>query len=403
MKSRETCNLSYMKVVFNMMVPEFLNRHINIEFSRRQTEIMRGVGIMLIMLHNLFHFFPSILKESEFNYDTRLIKNFFRILADGSPNFIYDIISFLGWYGVPIFIFLSGYGLVKRYEHSGTDRISGSISSPADFQPLPFLKRNWLKLFRLMFLGVMIFLAEELINCYATGRPANIDTIIGILIPLTSLNDLIQFKFQTIPGVYWYFGLTFELYLIYAWLVNRKRPAILWTFTILCLFTFLFLRKINGEDHWLIESYLRHNFTGWMLPFAAGVWIARHPRQKILMVALAIILSLVLFLPAIRKLITWQFADVMAVVIIIAVSLIFSKIPYWSDLWAWIGRLSAYIFVCHPIVRHLLGRYVFTMTTPGVSPTITITFVYIISVFLFAILYRYITNQFFTTKNTSGK
>ncbi len=366
---------------------------INVDFSRKQTEIMRGVGIILIMMHNLMHSFSPVLKESEFYFDPWLIGRFFNILSDGSPTIVYDVISFLGWYGVPVFVFLSGYGLVRKYEYpQNGKRIN--FQKGESIKVREFLKRNWLKLFRLMFFGVLFFLCEELINCWMIHRVPTIESMVGILIPLTCMNDLIQFRFETIPGVYWYFGLTFELYILYAWIVNGKRPIWLWLLTALTFFSFIAVAISGGGSSVKIEEFLRHNFTGWMLPFALGIGIARNPRQNVLTILSFVILSLFLFLPSLKSIWTWQLTGVMAVVVIVLISVLFSYIPYWSVLWQWIGRLSAFIFVCHPIVRHFLGRYVFDIFVPGALPTATIEFTYILSTFLLAILYRFLTRKF---------
>lgn len=349
---------------------------------------MRGVAIVLIILHNLFHSFPTVLKESEFYFNASLIKRFFRILSEGSPTYGYDLLSFLGWYGVPVFVFLSGYGLVKRYEVSKP----GGSGNPS-FDATSFLRRNWLKLLTLMALGVLIFLVEELIHCRMAGRPINTDTIIGILLPLTLLNDLVQFRFETIPGVYWYFGLTFELYVIYAYLVNGRSQKYLWLLTAVCYFLFINFSLDADKESVKIAEYLRHNFTGWLLPFALGVMTGRLNRMNIFALSAVTVVSLLLFFPSLRSAWSWQLTGVMAVIVVGAVSMLFSLIPYWKDLWIWIGKISAYIFVCHPIVRHLLGRYVFDIFTPGSLPTPAIILTYIVSILASAMIYRLIVRK----------
>lgn len=356
--------------------------------TRPQTEIMRGVAIVLIILHNLFHSFPTILKESEFYFNATLIKRFFKILSEGSPTFSYDVISFLGWYGVPVFVFLSGYGLVRRYGVSNP-----GVSGIPSFDATSFLKRNWLKLLKLMSLGVLIFLVEELINCRMAGRPINSDTIIGILLPLTLLNDLVQFRFDTIPGVYWYFGLTFELYIIYAYMVNGKSQKYLWMLTAFCYFLFIFFSLDSGRESVRIAEYIRHNFLGWMLPFAFGVMTGRCNRINVYALIAISIASLFFFFASLRSVWLWQLSGIFAVIVIIGVSMLFSIIPYWSRMWIWIGKLSAYIFVCHPIVRHLLGRYIFDIFTPGSHPTIPIILTYTVSILAGALIYRLIVRK----------
>lgn len=79
---------------------------------------MKGVAILFIVLHNLLHWISQI-KENEFSYSPEKTKLFFENLVTNADTLWLDIFSFLGWYGVATFLFLSGYGLVKKYEQGG--------------------------------------------------------------------------------------------------------------------------------------------------------------------------------------------------------------------------------------------------------------------------------------------
>ncbi|MDE6559302.1 MAG: hypothetical protein K2K29_05405 [Muribaculaceae bacterium] len=121
------------------------------ELTRRATIIARALAILIIMLHNLVHIFPTIINEAEFNYYPALNVYFFRHLNSGNPLIFYDFLSFLGWYGVPVFMFLSGFGLAKRYDPDPGFSAGG------------FIWRNWRKLFFLMLPAVMVFVCEDII------------------------------------------------------------------------------------------------------------------------------------------------------------------------------------------------------------------------------------------------
>lgn len=86
--------------------------------TRQDTDSMKGVAILFIVLHNLLHWISKT-KENEFSYSVEKTKLFFENLFTNADTLWMDVFSFLGWYGVPAFLFLSGYGLVKKYEHGG--------------------------------------------------------------------------------------------------------------------------------------------------------------------------------------------------------------------------------------------------------------------------------------------
>ena len=66
------------------------------------------------------------------------------------------IISFFGHYGVPVFLFLSAYGLVLKYEKSadGNMLLTGreGLGCVTDF-----MKQHYKKLFKMMILGFVAF------------------------------------------------------------------------------------------------------------------------------------------------------------------------------------------------------------------------------------------------------
>ena len=73
---------------------------------------MRGIAILCIMLHNFLHLMlPTV--ENEFSYCDLRTDTFLNSLTS-QPEWAWaDILSFLGWYGVTIFIFLPLTVMVK--------------------------------------------------------------------------------------------------------------------------------------------------------------------------------------------------------------------------------------------------------------------------------------------------
>lgn len=93
-------------------------------FTRdKNLDIVKGIGILLIILHNYFHTFPEFPPECEFKYVPENVSRFTEAMLSGNLRIIIlSLFSFLGHYGVSIFVFVSGYGLSKRYDHSGESK-----------------------------------------------------------------------------------------------------------------------------------------------------------------------------------------------------------------------------------------------------------------------------------------
>lgn len=288
--------------------------------------IMRGVAIIAIVLHNWLHW-CGFARENEYVFDINNSINFWNGLGvDGVFHSIADMISFIGWIGVWVFVFLSGYGLEKKY---GSSDVNVGL----------YLWKQWKKLFFLMIGGVLFFVIWN----WSDGG-------MKYLWSLTLLANLIDEQLLPI-GAYWYFGLAFELYVF--WLIIRKSD-IRWLIVIGVVLLALEVLMIDSE--WL--SYIRHNFFGWGYVFIIGMIAARY--MKILNVkwwisAIIVVLGVIMlflcnfekycwliFLPLLSVVVTWSMADL---------------IVRWSvgkDVGLWIGKMSAFLFACHPIVRQLL-------------------------------------------------
>ena len=86
--------------------------------TKSDNHLLKGIAILSIMLHNLLHLLPGAVAENEFTFSARNIQ---RVLFEFHHSqevwrMIASVFSHFGHYGVPIFLFLSGYGLVMKYE-----------------------------------------------------------------------------------------------------------------------------------------------------------------------------------------------------------------------------------------------------------------------------------------------
>ena len=116
---------------------------------------MRGVAIIGIALHNYCHWLPGIIRENEYQFMQKNVDGLSGVLAAPDSNLPLHLLSFFGHYGVPLFLFLSAYGLGLKYERplpqGGYEGKKVGI--------WPFLSSHFVKLFRMMFAGFAAFTA----------------------------------------------------------------------------------------------------------------------------------------------------------------------------------------------------------------------------------------------------
>jgi peptidoglycan/LPS O-acetylase OafA/YrhL len=164
------------------------------EISLKDSNSMRGVAILFIVLHNLIHHIVPV-KENEFAYTGSFFQEFMDSLWNGD-SFLMNVFSFLGWYGVVIFLFLSGYGLVKKYE--------GNVQEVSFWV---FTKHMYLKLFTLMLIPYLLYILIE----YVVHKGSV--TYEAFIYHISFLSNL--WPQEISPGVYWYLGLIMQLYICY--------------------------------------------------------------------------------------------------------------------------------------------------------------------------------------------
>ena len=97
--------------------------------NANQCNALRGIAIIGIFLHNFCHWLkPGIILENEYNFNFNFSRQMWDYLTQGGIDMYLPIqfFSFFGHYGVPIFLFLSGFGLVMKYENENNEK-SGAI------------------------------------------------------------------------------------------------------------------------------------------------------------------------------------------------------------------------------------------------------------------------------------
>src|SRR5574344_51864 len=113
--------------------------------TKDECSAMRGIAIMAIMLHNYCHWLNGTLRENEYKFHADRAAGMWQALTFPDALFLANMLSFRGHYGVPVFLFLSGFGLVLKYERGGSLPAAG------------FVRVHYLKLLRIMIAGFVAF------------------------------------------------------------------------------------------------------------------------------------------------------------------------------------------------------------------------------------------------------
>ena len=324
--------------------------------SRAECTAMRGIAILAIVLHNYCHFIGKIVKENEYQFFTSNNDRLWHALTNPDELLPVHLLSYFGHYGVPVFLFLSGFGLVKKYEQESRGHVhdrfgeANQATCPLD----SFVRYNYLKLLRMLIVGFSLFIIVDMLT---PGRFQfhwyNVVAQLAMYINVLPEPDRIIW-----PGIYWFFGLMIQLYIIYRLLLYRRNS---WWVVGLIAVCWLLQAFCDPEGETL--NRLRYNSIGGMLPFGLGIIVARIPNVGIFHSQrgnisfptweyfVALLVSSVLIVVMCFWYQTWFWIP--ALIIIGTIALV-KIMPKWMlSVITWIGSISAAMFVAHPIARKL--------------------------------------------------
>ena len=314
--------------------------------NRAECSALRGIAIIGIFMHNYLHWLRPMVKENEYQFHTHNAERFWFILTHPDQDIFYHLFSFFGHYGVPVFVFLSGYGLYLKYESGTTESRNNGIWE--------FMKSHYKKLFPMMFLGFAVF---AMVDWLTPGH--HHWTWDAIIEQLTMTINLFPDPDHRIwPGPYWFFGLMMELYLVYRLLLYRRH----WGWNVGLIICCMAIQALCWNDpEGDAINRIRYNFMGNMMPFGIGLLIARLNRNygttelRNYGIA-ALLLSLAAVVLMSFNFWTWLIIPLFVVIAHIGFIKMLSSIPAADILvggLAWVGGISAAIFVCHPITRKI--------------------------------------------------
>ena len=240
--------------------------------TKRDSTILKGAGILLIFLHNYFHWQVGMGIENEFTFATSHFTHYLAHAFAGLFSFIRYSLAYFGHYGVQLFVLTSGYGLYLSSERK------------PDAKPyFNFLIPKLIKIFSLLIVGALVI---SFIQYLRHGIPFGLGVIATIV--FFRITSIWNFSYDTIfnySGPFWFFGLIVQLYAFFPFL--RKLMA---KWSIRKDLAFLF--AISLLNVVLYPLLLRHNvplmglFIGQLPVFMLGIMLAKHGyRSSVLAIA----------------------------------------------------------------------------------------------------------------------
>lgn len=315
--------------------------------SRYNCTLLRGIAILAIMLHNFCHLLPTAVQENEFDFDSSRSWALVRAICNPTAGIVSHVFSFFGHYGVSIFVFLCGYGLVRKYEEN-----NAPLGSFFDF-----MRNHAVKFWRIIIPGTLIFAFVVILFEHSFWWRNKF-----IYLQMVYVANLFPGAIIS-PYIYWYLGMAMQLYALY-YLVFRRcttrgliiagclQPVLQWGAMLLP----------EGTSVEMLD-YIATNSPAWLIDFCFGIYAARHGVQFMLQPR-AIAAAAVMFVIGQFAAVLWPFTGISFVVLTMAVAIHLRDGVIKRSLHS-LGIISMWLYMFHPTTREIFLYCNPTITSYG--------------------------------------
>lgn len=246
-------------------------------FTKRATSVIKGFAILCIVFHNYFRWLQPSPGENEFNCSPGNVARFFEMLGQQPHEFVNILFSYFGHYGVQLFIFVSGYGLAVSM-----------MNRPVKWGT--FVLHRLKKLYPLLLTGIVFYTFGKIVM---EGKMLCAWELKEIGRKLLFIHTLFPNSGLSVCGPWWFFGLIFQLYLLFPLLFHGMKKWGWRAFWVIVTVSYGLIFLFREYIHLYQGEVLMQNAPGHLPEFCFGIMVAFSKDKKIHW--LWLILALILF------------------------------------------------------------------------------------------------------------
>ena len=301
------------------------------KFTKTQVNLFKGIGILLIVLHNYFHNIPPTLGENEFRFNPRLISKYTSHIMDMPEDFARLFFSIWGHYGVEIFIFFSAYGLAISY----------SKNKPRYNE---FILKRFYKLYITFLICIVFYLSLAFLKT-AIGKE---EVILwdSLLWKVLLISNFIPDQSLKPVGPWWFIPFIFQLYFLFPiiYKLKNKRHGL------------LALASIGLISEWyLYDTFESINYTiiGHLPIICLGIYLA--DKKDIIIKPSLIFVIFAVFMLGHINFYLWTISDVAVIYLfIIGFNITINKMTndnIFIKTISFYGNISLHLFLVNGFLR----------------------------------------------------
>lgn len=288
--------------------------------SRDDTEVLKGLGILLIVVHNFQYLASALPGVNEFAFDVANARAFFEGTTLASlPRILF---AFFGHYGVQLFTFASAYGLTLSFERR---------------QPgyRDFLVARLRRLYPSFLIALVLWAA---VKALLAGPDAVTTQLGSIALKLTLLFNLVPGEQLSLVGPWWFLPFIVQFYVVFPLLRRLDGRG-------LVVVSVASFALAWGLDALLLPpGFIYATPLGHLPEFCIGIWFARrgHAHVPVAVTAAALVVLLAGQLDATA----WRFTHLAALLFLLGTWHLAPRAPL-----KWLGGLSMQLFLVNGFLR----------------------------------------------------
>ena len=234
-------------------------------YNTNDTAIIKGAAILLICLHNFFHWLPPSPGENEFLFFGDSVSNLFNLLGDRPLEFVNILFSYFGHFGVQLFLLISGYGLARSMMKN-------------ERSWLPFFWDRIKKLYPLLIVGILFLFFTIVLT---EGRLFSDTEQTELCYKLLFIQTLVPGSALTLNGPWWFFALILQLYIFFPILYRLTKRFGWKAFLSICLISYAIIYIYKFQLGLFDGEMIMMNMPGHLPEFCLGILLATNKQPKI--------------------------------------------------------------------------------------------------------------------------
>lgn len=233
--------------------------------TKVETNVFKGLGILMIVIHNFMHRFPTP-SENEMEFTSGKVFDLFDILLTEPAGIIRALFSYFGHFGVQIFIFLSAYGLMKKYAKDENKLLY-----------FKFIIDRVVKIYPMFLLAIVSYVVFMFTFNVVYNGMGFIEWFMPLSKPLifklSLLYNFYPHQGLSIVGPWWFLSFIFQFYLVFPLILvmfKRFGNVFLITLSLVCIAISLLT---NGYLYSNVSVFI--TVIGHMPVLCLGIYLAQ--------------------------------------------------------------------------------------------------------------------------------